>query len=152
MVYKNYKKKADTSFEVPSLGDLSLSEIRSRLTSLGEGTSTPGLTGEERRAELMRRLVGAICGNGDTGDTETSEVLEDIMSTKRDTEADAHMNTEESVNEMPPRYVPPPPHDHQQVGLQNRRTLGRWHKRVIDTRNVLKRRASLWFLKRRSVR
>lgn len=37
-------------------------ELRSRLTSLGESTSTPGATGEERRAVLMRRLIDAICG------------------------------------------------------------------------------------------
>jgi hypothetical protein len=47
---------------VPSLNNLSIGEIRSRLASLGENTNTPGITGEERRSVLMRRLIEAICG------------------------------------------------------------------------------------------
>lgn len=46
----------------PSLGQLTIGELRSRLTSLGISTATPGLSGEERWNTLMQRLVEAICG------------------------------------------------------------------------------------------
>lgn len=59
--------KAD-GFSVPSLGQLSIGEIRSRLTALGESTATPGLTGEERRSALMKRLINAICVENPDGD------------------------------------------------------------------------------------
>lgn len=58
------KKAEDTQhdeFVVPSLNQLSIGEIRSRLSALGESTSTPGITGEERRTMLMRRLINAVC-------------------------------------------------------------------------------------------
>lgn len=55
-------KVEDPSAAMPSLSHLSIGEIRSRLTELGENTNTPGLTGDERRFELMRRLINAICG------------------------------------------------------------------------------------------
>ena len=48
-------------FAVPSLNALPIAEIRDRLTALGENTATPGITGEARRQELMRRLVSSIC-------------------------------------------------------------------------------------------
>jgi len=40
-----------------------LTELRLRLTALGQNTSTPGLAGEERWNALLQRLVGAICGD-----------------------------------------------------------------------------------------
>jgi hypothetical protein len=46
-----------------ALGHLSIAELRSRLTSLGISTSTPGLSGEERWNALMKRLMEAICGS-----------------------------------------------------------------------------------------
>lgn len=57
-----------TAVKHESLGHLSISELRSRLTSLGIATSTPGLTGEERWNELMKRLMEAICGAEDDQD------------------------------------------------------------------------------------
>lgn len=51
----------EEGFVVPSLSQLSIGEIRSRLSALGESTSTPGITGEERRNALMRRLINAVC-------------------------------------------------------------------------------------------
>ena len=63
------------SFVMPSMQDLSITEIRSRLASLGESTNTPGLNGEERRDELMRRLVGAICGSDDT---DANDMLDEL--------------------------------------------------------------------------
>lgn len=51
------------SFAVPSLNQLSIGEIRARLTALGENTNTPGVTGEERRNALMRRLINAVCND-----------------------------------------------------------------------------------------
>eukprot|EP01038_Epipyxis_sp_PR26KG_P011741 gene11741-15711_t len=53
---------AESSRTIPSLVQLSMGELRSRLAALGENTNTPGLVGEDRRNELMRRLVKAICG------------------------------------------------------------------------------------------
>ena len=55
-------KVEDPSSAMPSLSHLSIGEIRSRLADLGENTNTPGLSGDERRFELMRRLINAICG------------------------------------------------------------------------------------------
>ena len=58
-----------------TLSQLTIGEIRSRLTDLGESTSTPGLVGEERRIELMRRLTMSICGS----DTDRSNAIIDDM-------------------------------------------------------------------------
>jgi len=55
--------ESSDTFVVPSLSQLSIGEIRSRLTALGESTATPGVTGEERRTALMRRLIDAVCVN-----------------------------------------------------------------------------------------
>ena len=41
---------------------------------MGESTNTPGLTGEERRRELLRRLTQSICGEG--SDDESEEEIE----------------------------------------------------------------------------
>ena len=57
-----------------SLSELPISEIRSRLNALGVNTSTPGLNGDERRAELMKRLVGSICGSNANNDDSESDV------------------------------------------------------------------------------
>eukprot|EP01031_Cornospumella_fuschlensis_P036060 gene36060-43731_t len=51
--------------DISTMGNLSIGELRSRLTLLGVSTNTPGLTGEARWNELMKRLVGAICGDDD---------------------------------------------------------------------------------------
>lgn len=42
---------------------LTIGELRSRLAALGESTSTPGLTGDDRWNALLKRLITAICGN-----------------------------------------------------------------------------------------
>lgn len=42
--------------------NLEFSEIRSRLIALGESTNTLGLTGEDRKKELLNRLIRSICG------------------------------------------------------------------------------------------
>ncbi|RYG94866.1 hypothetical protein EON65_56825 [archaeon] len=52
--------------DINSMGNLSIGELRTRLTSLGVSTTTPGLTGEARWNELMKRLVRAICGDDDS--------------------------------------------------------------------------------------
>ena len=67
----------NSQFEIPSLAELSISEIRSRLTTLGENTNTPGLSGEERREELKRRLVGAICAGPDG--EEINNMLDELV-------------------------------------------------------------------------
>jgi hypothetical protein len=40
---------------------LTIGELRSRLTSLGISTATPGLSGQERWLALKQRLMDAIC-------------------------------------------------------------------------------------------
>jgi hypothetical protein len=52
--------------ELPSIDQLSISEIRARLVALGKDTATPGVNGEERWKILKTRLVQAICGQEDT--------------------------------------------------------------------------------------
>lgn len=84
-----------SNFAVPDMANLSMAEIRSRLTMLGEvkeslrhfdmadtlifvvfidlnfqSTATPGLSGEDRRRTLIKRLMDSICGN-DGGDDES---------------------------------------------------------------------------------
>lgn len=63
----------------PSLSHLTMFELRSRLSALGADTNTPGLAGDERRIELMKRLVGLICGtDGDDEDLADSMIDEMI--------------------------------------------------------------------------
>jgi hypothetical protein len=52
----------DNSNAVPALNTnhLSIGELRSRLTMLGVSTTTPGLAGEERRNELLQRLIHSV--------------------------------------------------------------------------------------------
>lgn len=61
--------------------NLSLSELRSRLTALGISTETPGLNGKDRWNELMQRLVNAICGENqeEIDNEEVEKDLEPIM-------------------------------------------------------------------------
>lgn len=72
------------AFSVPSLNQLSIGEIRARLTALGENTNTPGATGEERRIVLMRRLIDAVCNDntenilGDSAAARLPEVKVDV--------------------------------------------------------------------------
>lgn len=47
---------------IQSLKQLSLTEIRTKLTSLGISTSTPGLSGEDRWNALVQRLAAAVAG------------------------------------------------------------------------------------------
>jgi hypothetical protein len=70
-------------FVVPSLSQLSIGEIRSRLTALGESTNTPGLSGEERRNALMRRLINAVCATGDDHEISSKPVPEVVLSPVR---------------------------------------------------------------------
>jgi len=62
-----------------TLSHLSMAEIRSRLAALGVDTSTPGLTGDARRDELMKRLVSSICGeSGGDGDM-AENIIDDFL-------------------------------------------------------------------------
>jgi hypothetical protein len=67
--------EAASSFVVPSLNHLTIAEIKSRLSALGENTNTPGLSGEKRRNELMKRLVEGVCGNDDMMDNLVDEMV-----------------------------------------------------------------------------
>jgi hypothetical protein len=65
----NFKNEIDIPLDyqdsssslLPSLSHLSIGEIRTRLTALGESTTTPDMTGDERRNELLRRLINCVC-------------------------------------------------------------------------------------------
>lgn len=35
------------------------------MSALGESSATPGVTGEDRRKELLQRLMHAICGDSE---------------------------------------------------------------------------------------
>ena len=61
----------------PSIfANLSMAEIRSRLVSMGGDTATPGLVGDDRRRELIRRLIDTICGsNNPAADLILDEVI-----------------------------------------------------------------------------
>lgn len=61
--------------KVPSIADLSMAELKSRLELLNESTSTPSLTGDERKKELMKRLTAAICSD----ENGTNKTLDQIM-------------------------------------------------------------------------
>ena len=58
-------ESSNNSRGIHALNSLEFSEIRARLVALGESTSTPGLVGEERKNELLRRLTQSICGSDD---------------------------------------------------------------------------------------
>ena len=68
---------ANATNAFPSLDHLSMSELKSRLKQLSGDTSTPGLSGEERREELSRRLVQAICGGTPT--QENDDVMDELI-------------------------------------------------------------------------
>lgn len=95
--------------------NLSIAELRERLSALGENTSTPGLMGEERRQELMRRLVRSVCGVTDEDDdvVEVSKVVP--VAPQPDTsvsleETDYVLPADITVTAAPKfKPVPPPP-------------------------------------------
>lgn len=67
--------KAVNSSQYDQFSQLTIGELRTRLTSLGISTSTPGVTGEERWSILMQRLMDAICVK--TNDDEEEEDSDD---------------------------------------------------------------------------
>jgi hypothetical protein len=87
------------------VNNLSLAELRGRLAALGENTSTPGISGEERRLELIKRLKRAICGDDSEDEEEEDEGEE---------EEDEDPTPREKYNDMPAiiyhrDIVPSPP-------------------------------------------
>lgn len=50
----------DETEAIREIKNLSMSEIRARLSALGMSTTTPGLTGEDRFNALLQRLISAI--------------------------------------------------------------------------------------------
>jgi len=92
----------------PSLEHLSMSELKSRLKQLDGDTSTPGLSGEERREELTRRLVQAICGGTPT--PQQNDVMDGLVAgnesefmdfSPRESEADENRR-QPFASHMPP--------------------------------------------------
>eukprot|EP01041_Mallomonas_annulata_P008774 gene8774-18148_t len=67
--------------KIPVISELSIFELKSRLEILNENTSTPGLNGDNRKAELVRRLTNAIC-SGKGQDNDISEDSKDSSSPK----------------------------------------------------------------------
>jgi tetratricopeptide (TPR) repeat protein len=97
-----------------ALAELPISEIRSRLTALGENTRTPGLDGEARRTELMKRLVSAIVGSGGNdsdsdGDDDIKEKVGPITNQIIGGITKPKPEPEKKVIIPPPKFVPPPP-------------------------------------------
>ncbi len=88
---------------IPSLSQLSISEIKSRLAALGENTNTPGLAGEERKTELMKRLVKAIC----ISDSEKSDEILDSIVDNVDVQeaASTGSSPEKSARDAPSNYI-----------------------------------------------
>jgi hypothetical protein len=78
---ENYNKMKNVSIisadNSSRLADLSIGEIRSRLSMMGVSTNTAGFVGEQRREELLQRLINTICGD-DAG----NGMLEDIQRNK----------------------------------------------------------------------
>lgn len=74
------KIKTDDMNSNPSktLSTLSMAELRNRLTALGENTATPGLVGDERRLELIRRLTVGICGVAEDESSPKKQVRQQI--------------------------------------------------------------------------
>lgn len=94
------------------VNNLSLAELRGRLAALGENTSTPGISGEERRLELIKRLQKAICGTDSEEDSNNEQ--------EEESEEEEDRTPVEKYNDMPsiiyhrdvvpsPRRVPSPP-------------------------------------------
>jgi hypothetical protein len=54
---------------------LTIGELRSRLSSLGISTSTPGLNGQERFQALKQRLIDAICSNSNENDEASDDIV-----------------------------------------------------------------------------
>ena len=99
---------ADGFYQVPSMSNLPMAEIRERLASLGESTATPGLTGEGRRLELMQRLVRAICGSGN--DETANDVLDDLISVSSvPVPVSAERAATPEIEEVPPSAEPVEP-------------------------------------------
>jgi hypothetical protein len=67
-------KKADLSID--EFKNLSIGELRTRLTDLGINTQTPGLSGEDRWNALLQRLVDAICGPSEIVEPEEAPPLQ----------------------------------------------------------------------------
>ena len=68
-----------SSFMMPSMNHLSIGEIRSRLTALGESTTTPNMTGDERRNELLKRLINSICGADKDEEKQAESFLDEVL-------------------------------------------------------------------------
>jgi hypothetical protein len=68
-----------TGWDIPSLNHLSMSELRSRLETLGIETATPGKAGDERRQELIRKLVDSICGGQGNEDDASTSIIDQMI-------------------------------------------------------------------------
>lgn len=71
------------------------------MNALGESAVTPGLVGEERRKELLRRLMNAVCGNEESSDDDCDDEEE---------EEEEIYETAISTEESEPIQLQPPPY------------------------------------------
>ena len=67
------KKGESSNLEGMDFTLLTIGELRSRLSSLGISTNTPGLSGQERWTALKQRLVDAICIRSEEEEEEEEE-------------------------------------------------------------------------------
>lgn len=96
---------------VPSLSHLSMAELRSRLIVLGVDTNTPGQTGDDRRTELMKRLVAAICGDSNDNQDLADSILDEMIENNSLTSEEPVKPVEKAVlqhGRAPPTEPPSP--------------------------------------------
>ncbi len=68
------KKEENSNLEGMDFTLLTIGELRSRLSSLGISTNTPGLSGQERWTALKQRLVDAICIRSEEEEEEEEDI------------------------------------------------------------------------------
>lgn len=75
----NDENEAESKLSLSNLQSLTIGELRSRLTSLGVSTNTPGITGEERWKALLKRYTQAISGQNieDENEEKVEEKIEE---------------------------------------------------------------------------
>lgn len=82
---KPVKETIDWSDDNPliqAIKNLSLSEVRVRLTELGISTSTPGLVGEDRWNALTQRLIASINDESKQSKSSTKREENSLSGTK----------------------------------------------------------------------
>lgn len=77
----------DNKLTIANFQSLTIGELRSRLSSLGVSTNTPGITGEDRWKELLKRYTNAISGHKEEEEEveeESKEIEKEIKKPKEE--------------------------------------------------------------------